>query len=64
MDRGLVVGQNFARGVAHKLKLDKRQFSNNPILKSNGSINNADAFYDASYNPQENISMVQPQNEV
>ena len=64
MDRGLVIGQNFARGIAHKLKLEKRLFGNNPVLKSNGSINNADAFNDASYNPQERLSMVQPQNEV
>ena len=50
MNRGLVVGQSFARGIAHKLKLEKRMFGN-PIPKSTGSINNAEEFNDASYNP-------------
>ena len=37
LDRGLVVGRLFAKGMTHNLKLGPRKFV---ILKSSGSINN------------------------
>ena len=60
MNRGLVIGQSFARGITHKLKLEKRMFGGG-IVKTQGSINNNEDFNDASYNPQERLSLVQPQ---